>query len=106
MTTIVEVLDENCGYKTSIKVSKTSGDSLSLEIQANCSFIKKLAAAIGSNMSKIEAVKSFNQNIVYNKLGETMPGCIPCVVPCAIIKAIWAELGMALKKNAKIQFNA
>jgi hypothetical protein len=59
---------------------------------------------LGSNINRIETVKSFNQNIVYSKLGEAMPGCTPCVVPCAIIKAIWTELGMALKKNAKIQF--
>jgi hypothetical protein len=101
LASIVEVFDDNCGYKTLIKVSKTSSDSLLLEIQTNCSFIKKLAAAIGSNISRMEAVKSFNQNIMYNKLGEVMPGCTPCVVPCAIIKAIWAELGNGFKEKCK-----
>jgi hypothetical protein len=70
LTTIVKVFDDDCEYKALINVSKISSDLLSIKIQINCSFIRKLAAAIGSSISKIKTLESFNQNIVYSKLDE------------------------------------
>ena len=104
MGTTVEVFDGNCGRKTVIKALRVSDDALSLEVQTDCAFVGKLAAAIGSNLTKMDVAKPFNQNIIYKKVGEVMSSCVPCVVPAAIVKALWTESGMALKKDAKIQF--
>jgi len=103
-TTKVEVVDEGCGMKTLITVSRISNDLLSLDIQTDCQNIKKLVEAVGLKVSKDEVVKPFNQNIIYSKAAERMAGCILCLVPCAIIKALWAELGMTLPKDARIHF--
>jgi hypothetical protein len=103
MTTKLEVVDESCDMKTLITVSKISNDLLSLDIQTDCQHIKRLSEAVNL-ISKIEAVKPFSQNMIYLKAAERMAGCIPCAVPCAIIKALWAELGMTLPKDAKIHF--
>jgi predicted xylose isomerase-like sugar epimerase len=104
VTIRLEVVDESCGMKTLITISKISNGLLSLDIQTDCQHIKRLFEAVGLKISKIEAVKPFSQNIIYLKAAERMAGCIPCAVPCAIIKALWAELGMTLPKDAKIHF--
>ena len=104
MTTKLEVIDESCGMKTLITVSKMSNDLLALDVQSSCQHIKRLFEAIGLKLSKMEATKPFSQNIIYLKAAEKMPACVICAVPCAIIKALWAELGMTLPKDAKIHF--
>ncbi|MEM3365926.1 MAG: hypothetical protein QXQ64_05875 [Candidatus Bathyarchaeia archaeon] len=105
MTTLVEVLDENCKLKTIIKVTKTTDETMNIEIQSDCEVIRNLAEAIGSKLKKSDAIMPFEDNVIYKKAKESMGGCVPCTVPCAIIKAIWAESGMALKKGARIQFS-
>jgi len=104
LTTIVEASDDNCGFKTLITVSKSSSDELSLNIQSKCEHIKKTASSIGRNLKSVDVMKSFKENIVHKKAAESMPGCVVCSVPCAITKAAWVELGMALRKDSKIQF--
>lgn len=106
MVTRVEVNDDNCGYKTLITVTKSSPDSLSLNIQSDCKYIKKIANSIGSNLNKNDATKPFSQNIMYQKAAEHMPACVVCLIPCAIIKALWVELGMSLRKDIRIQFTS
>jgi len=104
MTTKLEVVDESCGMKTVITVSKISNDLLSLDVQTDCQHIKRLIEAIGSRVNRIEVAKSFSQNVIYSKAAEKMPACVVCIVPCAIIKALWAEFGYTLPKDAKIHF--
>jgi hypothetical protein len=53
MTTKLEVVDESCGMKTLITVSKVSNDLLSLDIQTDCQHIRKLYEAVGLKISKI-----------------------------------------------------
>ena len=104
LTTTVEVSDDNCGFKTLITVSKSSPEELSLNIQSKCENVNKTASSIGKTLKSIDVVKPFKENIVHKKAAESMPGCVVCSVPCAVTKAAWVELGMALKKDSKIQF--
>ena len=104
MTTTVEVSDDNCGFKTLITVSKSSPDELSLNIQSDCENVNKTASSIGQRLKSIDVVKPFEENMIHKKAAESMPGCVVCSVPCAVTKAAWVELGMALRKDAKIQF--
>jgi len=104
LTTTVEVSDNNCHHKSSITVSKISSDLLSLNIESGCEHIKKAAASLGQNLNRSAVTGAFDHNIVYEKVAETMPGCVVCAVPCAIVRASWAELGMNLRKGAHIQF--
>ena len=104
MTTIVEVNDNNCGFKTLITVSKSSPDELSLKIQSDCENVSKTASSIGQSLKSMDVVKPFVENIIHKRAAESMPGCVVCSVPCAVTKAAWVELGMALRKDAKIEF--
>lgn len=104
MATTVEVSDDNCGFKTLITVSKSSPDELSLNIQSKCENVNKTASSIGKNLKSVDVVKPFKENIIHMKAAENMPGCVVCSVPCAVTKSAWVELGMALRKDAKIQF--
>jgi hypothetical protein len=104
LATTVEVNDDNCHHKSSITVSKVSSDLLSLSIESNCEHIKKSAASLGQNLNRSAVTGAFDHNIVYEKVAESMPGCVVCAVPCAIVRASWAELGMNLRKGAQIQF--
>ena len=104
MTTTVEVNDDNCHNKSLITVSKISSDLLSLKIESSCEHIKKTASSLGQNLNRSAVTATFDRNIVHEKVAESMPGCVVCAVPCAIVKASWAELGMNLRKDAHIQF--
>jgi hypothetical protein len=104
LTTTVEVSDDNCGFKTLITVSRSSPEELSLNIQTKCENVNRTASSIGKTLKSVDVVKPFKENIVHQKAAESMPGCVVCSVPCAVTKAAWVELGMALRKDAKIQF--
>lgn len=104
MTTTVEVSDDNCHNTSVITVSKISPDLLSLNIESGCEHVKKAAASLGQNLNRSAVTGTFDHNIVYEKVAETMRGCVVCAVPCALVKASWAELGMNLRKGAQIRF--
>jgi hypothetical protein len=98
------VNDDSCHNRTLITVSKISSDLLSLNIESGCEHIKKTAASLGQNLNRSSVTGTYDHNLVHKKAAEAMPGCVVCTVPCAIVKAAWAELGMNLRKGAHIQF--
>jgi hypothetical protein len=104
LTTIVEVNDDNCGFKTLITVSKTSAEELSLSIQSGCENVNNTARNVGPKLKSVDVVKPFGENMIHKKAAESMPGCVVCSVPCAVVKAAWVELRMALRKDARIEF--
>jgi hypothetical protein len=104
LATAVQVNDDNCVYKTLITVTKHSADRLSLDVKSDCKNIKEIATSIGPNVNYIDVIESFDKNVIYRKVAENILGCVTCAVPCAITKALWAELGMTLKKDTRIQF--
>jgi hypothetical protein len=104
VTTELFINAGSCNFKTSIKVSESDGNSLSLDVDSECKHIKKMADAIGKSLSKIDIAKPFDENIVYEKVSLVMPGCLPCVIPAALLIALWTEAGMLLKKDPIIHF--
>jgi len=104
VTTKLSINAGSCNFKTCIKVSKSAENLLSLDVDSDCEHIKKMADAIGKSLSKIDIAKPFEENIVYEKVALVMPRCLPCVIPSAILTALWTEAGMLLKKDPTIHF--
>lgn len=104
VTTKLSINGGSCNFKTYIKVSKSVENLLSLDVDSDCEHIKKMTDAIGKSLSKIEIAKPFKENIVYEKVALVMPGCLPCVIPSALLTALWTEAGILLKKDPTIHF--
>jgi hypothetical protein len=92
-----------CGFDTVIEAVSSSG-VVKLQIKSECEDIKKLAKTLTEVSSQdLRDAKSFTENGIYKNAAK----CIrhfSCPIPCAIMKAIEAELGLALKKNVTIKF--
>ena len=92
-----------CGFETIIEAIR-SGDIVRLQIKSECEEIKKLANALTRfSLKDLRNAKSFTENKVYENAARYVPH-FSCPIPCAIFKAIEAELGLALKKDVTITF--
>jgi hypothetical protein len=92
-----------CGFDTVINATR-SGDIVKLKIRSECEEIKKLANTLTSfSLQDMRNAKSFTENKVYENAARYIRH-FSCPIPCAIFKAIEAELGLALKKNVTIEF--
>lgn len=84
--------------------AKASDDMMTVNvtIESTCPMVQKMSPIEGIN--PYEAMSApFNESVVYCKAIE----CIrhtACPVPCAIVKTVEAESGMALKRPVKITF--
>ena len=88
-----------------IRASKLQ-DRLLLEVQSDCEHIASLAKALGDSLDRRDPFAPLGKNLVYERAAAVMPGCASCIVPGAIVRALWAEQGALLKKDASIHFEA
>ena len=92
-----------CGFCTTVRASKTKAMAMEIAIESDC----KQITALGSHIQKMgmkEILKNpINKNPVYEKAGECNLHT-SCPVPSGMLKAAEAELGLALKKDVKIEF--
>ena len=101
--TIVFVSPGICGFDAVIKATR-SGDVVKLNIKSECKEIKKLANTLNSfSLQELINAKSFTENKVYENAARYIRHFY-CPIPCAIFKAIEAELGLALKRKVTIEF--
>lgn len=92
-----------CGFDTVIEAVRT-GDAVKLRIDSECEDIKKLAKTLTEvSLQDLRDAKSFTKNKVYNNANGYIHH-LSCPIPCAIMKAIEAELGLALKRDMAIKF--
>ncbi len=92
-----------CGFATRVSVSKGKGGKVGIHIESTCEQIQGLGNEI-PEMDMMDVLKSpINMNPVYIKAGRCKLHT-SCPVPCGVIKAAEAELGLALRKNIKIEF--
>ncbi len=77
------MLDENCKLKTIIKVTKTTDETMTIDIQSDCDVIRNLVDAIGSKLKKSDAIMSFEDNAIYKKSKSPWEGVsrVPCLAP-------------------------
>lgn len=87
-----------CGFNCKIEVKKVGKYNVTINIQSPCKQIKKMAAEV-NDINFLDICRgSFGQNTVTQSAARC--GLHPsCPIPCGLIKAVEAELGMAVKKN-------
>jgi len=99
MTTIVTVSPGACGLKTVI-TAVNEGDRVRISIESECPMVREWASKLPPLTAKDVLKSPFKSNIVYQIAG----GHSTCPVPCATLKAAEAELGLAVKRDVKIEF--
>ncbi|HDM36277.1 MAG TPA: hypothetical protein ENG09_03355 [Candidatus Syntrophoarchaeum butanivorans] len=97
-----------CKFKTEVTVLR-EGESLRIETVSECEYCRSL----GDDLVRVSfsdlfpdtasPALGFMDNPVYRKADEHLPH-VDCPVPCGILKAILAELGLQLKEPPKIEF--
>ncbi len=92
-----------CGLITEVRAFKTQRKSVDIAITSECDQVM----ALESQLRKIEMMdvikNPINKNPVYEKAGKCNLHS-SCPVPCGIIKAAEAELGLAIVKDVRIVF--
>lgn len=101
MTTKVEINPGICQKKAIIEVNR-SGSKVSVSLESDCAKVMNLSGRI-RQLDTYELFISIADNAVYKASSEAHLHSA-CPVPCAILKAIEAESGLAKKKNVRILF--
>ena len=94
-----------CGLATVVRAFQTQRRSVGIAIKSEC----KQVMALEDQLRKIEmhdVIKNpINKNPIYEKAGKCNLHS-SCPVPCGIIKAAEAELGLAVIKDVRIIFES
>ncbi|OKY77735.1 MAG: hypothetical protein BTN85_0203 [Candidatus Methanohalarchaeum thermophilum] len=94
-----------CKFETKIKatIKDKKTREMDVEIESECKDVKKLSRSL-KNINSLEVLDSnFIDNEIYKKADKYLEH-VTCPIPCAILKAIEAEAGLALKKDVRIEF--
>ena len=103
--TILHIESGVCGFQTDDHVFKSKRRSVGLAIESDCRQIAVLSEKL-RKLDMMDVIKGpINENTVYIKAGECGVHS-SCPVPCGIVKAAEAELGLALPRNIKIEFKS
>lgn len=94
-----------CGFPCTIKACKTDARTVAVEISGSeCKQIKRLERQF-TEMSLNELFLPLTRNPIYQAAEKS--GCHPsCAIPCAVLKAVEAAMGMALPKEVRITFTS
>lgn len=92
-----------CGFTCNIEIEKLSKYQVKVHLQSKCGQIKKLSNEV-DEIDFMEIYRGpFGQNLISQAAARCK--CHPsCPIPCALIKAIEAELGMAVKKDVSFAY--
>ncbi len=91
-----------CRFRTRIE-GTPNGNKVTLVIESDCPCVKELAKEL-KEIGIFEALKlPYSDNPVFAKAGKTLRHST-CPVPVAVLKCVEATAGLALKKDAKIEF--
>src|SRR5512136_2159335 len=86
-----------CKFEAIINVKKVSGGEVEVNVTSQCKNVNVFCQSL-LKMKVSEAVTSPNRNVVVKRAVETLPHS-GCPIPCAVVKAVEAEAGLALKKD-------
>ncbi len=94
-----------CGFSTNVRASKLEGRSVGIALDSDCKHIM----AFGSQLKELGMTDILKAPINVNPVYETAGRCrlhSSCPVPCGVIKAAEVELGLALRRDVQIVFQA
>ena len=99
----VRVLPGVCGLESVITVESEDGMEANVTVESACPAVRKMAEALEQPLSAYEiCFLKPGQGPVYAAAEQLAHA--GCPVPAAVIKAVEAECGLALAKNASIEF--
>lgn len=92
-----------CGVVSRIEVERTEKHKVTVRLQSRCKQISQLTVEISEVdfMDILQAPFGRNQVVLSGSRCKLHPSC---PIPTAVIKAVEAELGMAVKKNITITY--
>jgi len=91
-----------CGFECRVEATK-EGRSVVFGIQSGCEQIKKLASLL-EPVSMKDLFVPLSKNSIF--LSAEASRChLACPIPCALVKAAEAVLGLALPKAVTFRFN-
>lgn len=99
----VRIESGDCGFISVLRAHRIHRKSVGIAIKSKCSQVVQFSAVL-QRMSAEEIVRTpLHKNRVYEKAGKC--GLHPeCPVPCGVIKAAEAELGMTSTRDVTIAF--
>jgi hypothetical protein len=101
--TMIAVDPGACGFICRIEVKGTGRYEATVTLESQCKQIKRLAQDFGSVDFMAIAKGRYGENPISQAAAKC--GLHPsCPIPCSLIKAVEAELGMAVKKSVSIAF--
>ncbi|MCP8304413.1 MAG: hypothetical protein H3Z50_02955 [archaeon] len=92
MVTKVSVDIPICGKKAMVTAEKDSSSKIDIIIESDCEYIRRLA----ENLKEIDikdACMSFDENPIFIS-AKNSNVTVTCLVPCAIVNAVWVEAGL------------
>lgn len=99
---VIVVTPGACQFLTRVTI-RDHDDGVQVDLDSKCPMIMKLNALLGV-VDPFEAMEMpYGQNAVYSLAGEVLSHA-SCPVPLAIVKAIEAKTGMAVKKDVCLEF--
>jgi hypothetical protein len=103
LMTTIKVDPGACGFICKIEVKGTGRFEATVTLASGCKQIKRLAQEVTSVNFMTIAKGRYGENPISQAAAEA--GLHPsCPIPFSLIKAVEAELGMALKKPVSITF--
>jgi hypothetical protein len=92
-----------CGFICKITAKGTGRYDAIVTVESECKQIKRLAQEV-SSVDFMEIVKGrFGENAIFHAASRCGLHS-SCLIPSSLIKAVEAELGMAVKKHVSITF--
>jgi hypothetical protein len=91
-----------CGLKCTVEVKKMGDRRFRVAVGSECEMVRKLGEELG-DLEMMDAFKKVLDNPVYRK-GSACLRHVSCPVPCAVLKALEVEAGLAVPKEVSIRF--
>lgn len=91
-----------CGFTVTVRTEKKDRRSVSVEIETDCEMVRKMAEDLG-HVDMMAAFTNHLNNPVYKSAAKHLKH-VTCPVPSGILKAVEAELGLAIPRDASIIF--
>jgi hypothetical protein len=101
--TKVEINPGACGFLVTVIATKVGPKETSIVIQTDCEQVNEIASMITHLTVQDILGFPFGEDIVYQAAKKAIRHA-SCSVPCGIIKAAEAELGLAVKQDILIHF--
>ena len=99
----LHVIPGVCGLETTIVAEADEDGDITLTVESTCGAVRKMIDEIEMPLDAYEAVfVKPGEGPIYEAAKKLSHGA--CPVPCAVLKCIEAEAGLALSKDVSMKF--